>query len=204
MSIKVKGIPIQNEELSYDKEIPFSYLTAKGQERMFLDNKELFICEAFDSKYATVRQLARENMSDCSSVTLNEVLKFLFIGRTVVNCDLILEILAIPNLVLDDSIRVSLSTSDYWPLRQWVAHDANTPLDLLYEMLIPAVNSVFWYSDFIILDALVSNTNFEMSEPLKYVIDSIYEKAEKSPSLLNKDSELSKTISDIKEILSKY
>lgn len=168
---------------------------------MFLDNKELFICEAFDSKYATVRRLARENMSDCSSVTLNEVLKFLFIGRTVVNCDLILEILAIPNLVLDDSIRVSLSTSDYWPLRQWVAHDANTPLDLLYEMLIPAVNSVFWYRNFIILDALVSNTNFEMSEPLKYVIDSIYEK---SPSLLSKASELSKTISDIKEILSKY
>ena len=71
-------------------------------------------------------------------------------------------------------------------------------------MLIPAVESVFWYRDFIILDALVSNTNFEMSEPLKYVIDPIYEKAEKSPSLLNKVSELSKTISDIKEILSKY
>lgn len=204
MSIKVKGIPIRNEELSYDVEIPFSNLTVEGQERMFLDNKDVFICEAFASKYDTVRLLARGNMSDCSSATLNEALKFLFIGRTVVNCDLILEILAIPNLILDDDVRVSLSTSDYWPLRQWVAKDTNTPLDLLYKMLIPAVQSVFWHCDFNTLDALVGNANFEMSEPLKYVIDSIYEKAEKYPELLCKASELSKTISDIKEILSKY
>ncbi len=204
MSIKVKGIPIRNEELSYDMEIPFSNLTGEGQARMFLDNKDVFICEALSSKYNTVKQLARNNISDCSSVTLNETLKFLLIGRIVVNCDLILEILSIPHLVLEDSVRVYLSTSDYWPLRQWVAKDSNTPSDLLYKMLIPAVNSVFWHCDFIILDALISNTNFKMSESLKVVIDSIYEKAENCPSVLNKASELSKTISDIRKILSKY
>lgn len=203
MSIKVKGIPIRNEELSYDMEIPFSNLTVEGQERMFLENKDVFLCEAFASKYDSVKQLARGNMSDCSSATLNETLKFLLLGH-VVNCDLILKILAIPNFVLEDDVRVYLSTSYYWPLRQWVAQDANTPLNLLYEMLIPAVQSVFWHQDFIILDALVGNPNFEMSKPLKCVIDSIYEKAEKCPSLLNRASELSKTISDIKEILSKY
>lgn len=204
MSIKVKGIPIRNEELSYDVEIPFSNLTVEGQERMFLNNKDVFICEAFASKYDTVRQLARGNMSDCSSATLNEALKFLFIGRTVVNCDLILEILAIPNLILDDDVRVSLSTSDYWPLRQWVAKDTNTPLDLLYKMLIPAVQSVFWHHDFVVFNALVYNPNFKMSEELQDIVTSIYDIEEECPEIFNKSSVLSKTISNIKEILSNY
>ena len=204
MSVKVKGIPIRNEELSYDVEVPFSNLTAKGQERMFLDDKDVFICEAFASRYNTVRQLARNNMADCSSSTLNEAIKFLLKGCRSNDVDLILEILDIPNFILEDSIRVSLSRSYYWPLRQWVANDSNTSLELLYEMLMPAVRSVFWHHDFIILNALVSNTNFKMSEPLKYVIDSIYEKDKNCPHLLNKSSEFSKTISDIQEILRKY
>lgn len=202
MSIKVKGVPIRNEELSYDMEIPFSSLTFEGQKRMFLDNKNLFIFEAFTSKYDIVRQLARANISECSSISLNKALKNLL--SEAGNCNLILEILNIPNFILENDVRITLSTSDYWPLRQWVANDINTPLSLLYDMLIPAVQSVFWHQDFTILNALVGNANFEMSEPLKYIINSIYEKDEKNPSILNKSSELSKTISYIKEILSKY
>lgn len=201
MSIKVKGIIARSDELSYDMEIPFSNLTVKGQERLFLENKDLFICEALKSKYDYIRDLVRTNFKSCSSEALNEAIKFLLSGYT--NCDLIMEILATSNLVLEDDVRISLSESDYWQLRQWVAYDTNTSLDLLYKMLIPAVQSVFWHHNFTILDALISNTNFEISESLKYIIDSIYEKDKNYPELLNKASELSKTISDIKENLSK-
>lgn len=175
MSVKVKGIPIRNEELSYDVEIPFSNLTVKGQERMFLDNKDIFICEAFYSKYDTVRKLAYDNMSDCSSESLNKVISSLC--NINENMDLIIEILYMPNFVLEDEVREKLIDSNYLEVILSIAFLPTTPYETLCDILINfALKEAFWnYHSLTMFYAVIHNPNFKITVEIEEVISKFYD-----------------------------
>lgn len=175
MSVKVKGIPIRNEELSYDVEIPFSNLTVKGQERMFLDNKDIFICEAFSSKYDTVRKLAYDNMSDCSSESLNKVISSLC--NINENMDLIIEILYMPNFVLEDEVREKLIDSNYLEVILSIAFLPTTPYETLCDILINfALKEAFWnYHSLTMFYAVIHNPNFKITVEIEEVISKFYD-----------------------------
>lgn len=175
MSVKVKGIPIQNEELSYDVEIPFSNLTVKGQERMFLDNKDIFICEAFASKYDTVRKLAYDNMSDCSSESLNKLI--LSLCNIDENMDLIIEILYMPNFLLEDEVREKLISSNCLEVIVSIAFLPTTPYETLCDILINfALKEAFWnYHSLTMFYAVIHNPNFKITVEIEEVINKFYD-----------------------------
>lgn len=184
MSVKVKGISIRNEELSYDVEIPFSNLTVKGQERMFLDNKDIFICEAFASKYDTVRKLAYDNMSDCSSESLNKVISSLCnidenmdFHDICENMDLIIEILYMPNFVLEDEVREKLIDSNYLEVILSIAFLPTTPYETLCDILINfALKEAFWnYHSLTMFYAVIHNPNFKITVEIEEVISKFYD-----------------------------
>lgn len=183
MSVKVKGIPIRNEELSYDVEIPFSNLTVKGQERMFLESKDVFLCEAFASKYASVRKLAHDNMLDCSTKNLNKVILFLYdIDETMNfydicrNRDIIIEILYIPNFVLEDEVREKLINSNCWEFVTSVAFMPTIPYEALCEILIKyALREAFANDSLTMFYAVIHNPNFKITVEIEEVISKFYD-----------------------------
>lgn len=200
MSIKVKGFPIHNDELCYDINIPFSNLTVKGQKRLFLLNKDIFLCDALASKHTTISELAHNNLASCSSKALNEAIIFLHKHR---NVNLILEILNIEYFKLEKSVMLLLSNSDYWQLRLWVANDLNTPYELLLNMFYSALDELFFTHSLYLFDAIVNNTNFKKCKQLQDIIDYIYKENNKSPSFLNNTSEYKKIKAQVHKILDK-
>lgn len=159
MGITVEGIMVRNDEVSCNVEVPFSGLNLKGQKRLFLENKDLFLCKALDSSYEYIFDLAHKNLKNCSSSALNEAIVVLLKRG---NVDLILEILAIPHFSLKDSIRTMLSKSEYYSLVLWVANDSNTSYELLCDMLLASLPNVFWNRSFDIFVAIISNANFKL------------------------------------------
>lgn len=167
MSITVKGQKVRTNELGYDNEISFSRLNIKGQKRLFLENKNLFLYEALSSSHEAIVNLAKEHMAECSSETLNDVLRELTTNSTGwYDSKLVLEILNIPHLQLDLNIRKNFSRTEYWAIRYWTADDKSTPKEILSDLFITEA----W--EFIVdnitngIEKILQNPNFVMDEEL--------------------------------------
>lgn len=170
MSITVEGINVRIKEVSKDFKVKFKDLTEAGQKRLFKENKDIFFFDALTSKYKSVRTLALIKKDNCSSVSLNKAIKLLEKEKRATNVNLIIELLNIPNLDLDDSLRKSLAHSDYWELRLWIANDKNTPLQILKEMLWSATKIFIGYDSSTEMDAIITNPNFELDEEVEQII----------------------------------
>lgn len=110
----VKGKKVRIDELTFDNEVDFDRLNSSGQERLFLEDKNLFFFDALMSKESSIQELAKKHMAKCSSKILNETLKNLILGYPEkYEPKLVLEILSVPHLQLDSDIIGFLSESKY-------------------------------------------------------------------------------------------
>lgn len=215
MDITVKDVIVQNDELAYNVEIPFRDLNSKGQERLFLENKDLFLCEALSSRYDDIKNLALNNLTFCCSEALNKAIWLLYkqpdVGHGYIHSNNIYiirtKILPIPHLVLDPSIRITFSTDDYCNrLPEWVANDVNTPFELLRDMLLPALQNAIHFGinwsgsyGYAVLWGIVNNPNFKKSTEIQSILSGIDDK--ESFILSHDPSKSQKLIAQVTEIL---
>lgn len=175
MSIIVKGadtrIEVDGEEVDKDLSVKFYELTEEGQKRVFKENKDIFFFDALKSSYMSVRNYARSLKEECSSETLNEAIKNLIIFKVSDKITLIIELLNTERLEIDEELRKTLANSDYWKLRLWVAEDKNTSLSILKEMLPDAIKRFFWRNSSTNIDAIITNSNFELDEEVKQILE---------------------------------
>lgn len=110
----------------------YGQLTEEEQKRLFLGDIDGFFFQAFTSCYVTIRNLAREHKSECSSETLHRAIRHLEILGEVNRAIELLDFLS----ELDSTLKIMLSLSIYWEIRLWIAKDKNTPTELLTQMFL--------------------------------------------------------------------
>lgn len=161
MAIKVRGVEVRPEEINL--EVDFQDLTAEGQRRLFLENKEKFIQDVLQSKYSAVREVIWEVRNECSSEMLNAAV--VGYNKTRESETHILDLLNVPGFQLDKKVRELLGTYGVsLSIKLWVARDENTSLELLKRMLCDAVHRFNAYNEVELLDAIVLNPKFDFGD----------------------------------------
>lgn len=170
MAITVKGVEVRPEEVNL--ELDFRDLTAEGQKRFFLERKEMFILEALKSRYSSVVEAVGEARNECSSYALNIAIEYVLRRGLYGGVDLVLQFLSVPGFELNEANRKKLACSEYWKLRLWVAKDEKTPLKILKKkkMLFNAIRD-FEAGSSLLFDAIVENSNFEVDEQVKRILE---------------------------------
>ena len=171
MGITVKGVNVRTEELKTKFKVSFADLTAEGQRRVFLEQKDEFLYEALTSRYGSVKKVAKKNKGKCSSKTINKVLKHLLSeSDRRLKLDLILDILSTPNFEIEQEVVKKLSNSNYSKLRLGVAKDSNTPLQILKDMFSDEAFAIVGYGYSEVFDAIITNPRFELDEEINQKI----------------------------------
>lgn len=177
--ITVKGVEVRPDEV--DLETEFQFLTAEGQKRLFLENKEAFLIEALTSNYSTVRRLLWEPevLKSCSSVLLNDAIRICFLSKTLRT-----DIMVLMNAVgseLSDLNRELIACASWTCYENWmslkvfIAQDEKTSLEILKidEMFKLASIELVQSRDARLFDAIVTNPNFRVDDDIEEAISEI-------------------------------
>lgn len=173
MSITVKGIKVRSNDLKKEITANFNDLKEFAQKRMLRENVDLFFTDALLSEYPSVKELAMELMEECSSKTLNNVIRRELkdscngCGFERYNDDLVLKILNCEKLQLDEVLRKQLSKTEIWRIRNWVVQDKGTSNAILNDMFLSEARFFARYNSAVVFDSIVLNPNFEMKNRTK-------------------------------------
>ena len=163
MSFKVNGKEVHISELKQDVSLKFDDLTQQGQTRLLLENKDTFLYDALISEYEEVHLLAMSLKEEYSQDAVNKMIRdILKIGLTTIEASWILELIDVPDFKLDDDNRNKFSTSEYLPLKNWVASDKYTPSNILEGMFYIECVELIESKFFIVFDTIVKNPNFKL------------------------------------------
>jgi len=153
------------------EEEAMTYLSQKGieltSEEVKIDLKDLL------SENPSVKELAMELMEECSSETLNRVIRRELKGSRIgcgferYNYDLVLKILNCKKLQLDEHLRKKLSKTEIWRVRNWIAQDKDTSNEILNDMILAESRDFILYNSVVVFDSIVLNPNFKMKEKTK-------------------------------------
>ncbi len=159
--ITVKGVEVRSQEV--DLKVDFQDLTAEGQKRVFLENKENFVQDALNSEYPAVQEVIWEVRNQCSAKVLNAAVVGYNEKRKSENY--ILDLLNVPDFQPDEETRELLGTRGaFHSVKVWVARDEKTSLNVLEKMFRGAANRYFRYNEAELLDAILTNPNFGVCE----------------------------------------
>lgn len=178
MSIFIKGVKVRAEEVEKNQEVTFSELTKLGQERLFLEHKELFLLDALKSQYEDVINLAKKFKNEYSSDHINKAIR-MFIKSGAYEPEFILEFLEVPNFEIEESLLKMLAKSEYWKLRVWVAQYPKTSFEILKNMFLGEARHMVKSDVSIVFDEIIKNQNFEIDEEIKQLINLFSDKYEK-------------------------
>lgn len=167
MIISLRGEEIRLDELEFDIDVDFKDLNEKGQRRMLLKEKNLFLWDALNSNNIEIYELAKKLINECSSQVLNEIIKKLIVGKKVYDEDKVLMLLKSPNLQLLDELRSALAISRYDSIRIWVASDNDTPSIYLTNMFFEEISNVATFNSEDVFCSIIRNPNFEFSSEMK-------------------------------------
>ena len=87
-------------------------------------------------------------------------------GLTSIEANWFLELINVPDFKLSDDNRKKFSTSEYLPLKTWVASDKYTPSAMLETMFYIECVELIKFEFYIVFDLIVQNPNFNFK--LKY------------------------------------
>lgn len=172
MSITVRGIKIRSNDVKGEMKTSFNSLKEFAQKRLLKEHLDLFFADALASKYPNVRKLAMELKEDCSSETLNKIIRAELkdtsaSGFEHYDYDLVFEILNCKQLKLDEDLRERLSVTEIWKIRKWVAQDINTSNKMLNDMIFRESRDFIFRHSVVVFDSIVLNPNFKMIEKTK-------------------------------------
>jgi len=173
MSITVKGIKVRSNDLKKEITANFNSLKEFAQKKILKENVDLFLEDALLSENPSVKELAMELMEECSSETLNRVIRRELKGSRIgcgferYNYDLVLKILNCKKLQLDEHLRKKLSKTEIWRVRNWIAQDKDTSNEILNDMILAESRDFILYNSVVVFDSIVLNPNFKMKEKTK-------------------------------------
>lgn len=182
MSIFLKGKEVRENELNRKIEVSFHDLNEKGQQRMFEENKDLFVADAIISEYKNIREKAENYAYEEGS---NEILNLIIVelfnaqGRyTNRYISIILKLLNIPRLKLLNTIQLKFARSDNYILKEWlITKYSGTSNDILNIILKNELDK-FMNNESSLVDKIIMNPKFELTLEGKYYGFGIIEKIE--------------------------
>lgn len=171
MSIFLKGKEVRENELNKEIEVSFHDLNENGQQRMFEEDKDLFLTDAIISKYKNIREKA-ENYAceECSNIALNQlILQFFYAQGRYTNryITIILKLLNIPRLKLLNTTQRTFAESDNYILKEWLTKYSGTSNEILNTMLNFELKK-FWNNESDLVDKIIMHPNFELTLEGKY------------------------------------
>lgn len=173
MGIVLKGKEVRENELNKEIEVSFHDLNEKGQQRMFEEDKDLFVANAIISEYKNIREKA-ENYAyeECSNEILNLIIWKLFDeqGRyTNRYISTILKILNVPRLKLLNTIQLKFARSDNYILKEWlITKYAGVSNDILNIILQGELDKFCDSNEENLVDKIIMNPKFELTLDGKY------------------------------------
>lgn len=182
MSVFLKGKEVRKNELKKEIEVSFDDLNENGQQRMFEEDKDLFLADAIISYYKDIREKAEKYAyEECSNETLNQIIWKVYTkqGRyTNRYIDTILKLLNIPRLKLSNYIQNEFANSENYMLKIWlITKYSGTSNETLNTMLNFELNK-FWNNESNLVDKIIMHPNFELTLEGKYCGFGIIKKVE--------------------------
>lgn len=171
MSIFLKGKEVRENELNKEVEVSFHDLNENGQQKMFEEDKDLFLADAIISKYKNIREKA-ENYAceECSNIALNQlILQFFYAQGRYTNryITIILKLLNIPRLKLLNTTQRTFAESDNYILKECLTKYSGTSNEILNTMLNFELKK-FWNNESDLVDKIIMHPNFELILEGKY------------------------------------
>lgn len=172
MSITVKGVKVRSKDVKREIKVGFGSLKKSAQKRLLKENVDLFFLEALSSKHSSVRALAITLKDMCYSATINKAIRATLKnsypgGFEQYDANLVMELLSVRDLQLAPDLRKRLSITEYWGIRNWIALDNATPVEMLNNMLLREARNFVTYGSTQPFDFIVQNKNFELKEKTK-------------------------------------
>lgn len=180
MSIVLKGKEVREDELNKEIEVSFHDLNEKGQQRMFEEDKDLFVVDAIISNYKNIREKA-ENYAyeECSNEILNLIIWKLFDAQgeyTNRYISIILKLLNIPRLRLLNTIQIKFATSHNDILKEWLVTKYPEVSNYTLNRILSKELKKFYNNEENLVDKIIMNPKFELTLEGKHYGFGIIEK----------------------------
>lgn len=172
MSIFLNGKEVRENELNRDIEVSFHDLNENGQQRMFEEDKDLFVADAIISKYKNIREKA-ENYAyqECPNEILNLIIWKLFDAQgeyTNRYISIILKLLNIPRLKLLNTIQLKFARSDNYILKEWLITKYSETTNYILNIILKDELDKFIKNESNLVDKIIMHPNFELTLEGKY------------------------------------
>lgn len=172
MSIFLKGKEVRENELNKEIEVSFHDLNEKGQQRMFEENKDLFVVDAIISEYKSIREKAENYAYEegCNDI-LNLIIWKLFDAQgryTNRYISTILKILNVPRLKLLNTIQLKFANSDNYILKEWLITKYNGTSNDILNIILKNELDKFMNNESNLVDKIIMNPKFELTLEGKY------------------------------------